>query len=90
MLIVAAFGRDGAEDPPKRISLEPDLTVLTRKTLPRFVKLQTRKASGIEYNRAEQLHRLAALREQLSLKRQLLTKYQSLQTLDGPAASSAH
>ncbi|KAF0313628.1 Larval cuticle protein 65Ag2 [Amphibalanus amphitrite] len=35
-LIVAAFGRNGAEDPPKRISLEPDLTVLTRKTLPDF------------------------------------------------------
>ena len=36
-LIVAAFDRDGAEDPPKRISLEPDLTALTRKALPDFV-----------------------------------------------------
>ena len=35
-LIVTAFGRDGAEDPPKRISLEPDLTVLTKKTLSDF------------------------------------------------------
>ncbi|KAF0286732.1 Mediator of RNA polymerase II transcription subunit 9 [Amphibalanus amphitrite] len=51
---------------------------------------QTRKAAGIEYNRAEQLHRLSALREQLSLKRQLLTKYQALQTLDGAAAPGAH
>ena len=35
-LIVTTFGRDGAEDPPKRISLEPDLTVLTRNTLSDF------------------------------------------------------
>ena len=35
-LIVTTFGRDGAEDPPKRISLGPDLTVLTRNTLSYF------------------------------------------------------
>ena len=29
-LIVAAFDRDGAEDPPKRISLDPDPTVLAK------------------------------------------------------------
>ena len=46
---------------------------------------QTRKTAGIEYNRPDQLHRLAALREQLTLKRQLLSKYQTLETFDLPA-----
>ena len=41
-LIVAAFDCEGAEDPPKRISLKPDLPVLTRHTLADFASSNSR------------------------------------------------
>jgi len=45
---------------------------------------QTRRTCGIEFGPQEQLHRLQALRQQLTLKRHLLNKYQRLETLDLP------
>lgn len=49
-----------------------------------FINLQINQLPGIEHSQEEQLRQIENLRKQLSLKRQLLSKYRNMCTFSKP------